>query len=55
MTSQVSKILSYSFILFTIGEAATATILEDSENDWEFNFLSKPEHADLLLIPIKRS
>ena len=47
------KDLSYSFPMFTIGEAATATILEDSENDWEFNFLSKPEHADLCTIPIK--
>ncbi len=47
------KDLSYSFPMFTIGEAATATILEDSDNDWEFNFLSKPEHADLCTIPIK--
>ena len=46
--------LSYNFPMYTIGEAATATILEDSKNNWEFNFLSKPEHADLCtkMIPI---
>ena len=44
--------LSYNFPMYTIGEAATATILEDSKNNWEFNFFSKPEYADLCTIPI---
>ena len=44
--------LKYNFPMYTIGEAATATILEPSEDQWEFNFVSKPEHAELCTIPI---
>ena len=38
--------------MYTIGEAATATILADSKNKWEFNFFSKPECSNLCTIPI---
>jgi len=45
--------LEYNFPMYTIGEAATATILEDSEQHWNFNFMSRPEHAALCTIPIE--
>ncbi len=44
--------LEYSFPMYTIGEAATATILIPSSEDWEFNFLSKAEFSDLCTIPL---
>lgn len=44
--------LEYSFPMYTIGEAATATILTSSEKDWEFAYSSKPEFADLCTIPL---
>lgn len=46
------KSLAYSFPMYTIGEAATATILVASDEDWEFNFLSKTEFSDLCTIPL---
>ena len=44
--------LHYNFPMYTIGEAATATIVEASDRAWDFNFLSRPEHAALCTIPI---
>ena len=44
--------LEYSFPMCTIGEAATATILIPSEEDWEFAYSSKPEFFDLCTIPL---
>ncbi|MEQ2009538.1 MAG: 3-oxoacyl-[acyl-carrier-protein] synthase III C-terminal domain-containing protein, partial [Limisphaerales bacterium] len=41
----------YSLPTFTIGEAATATILTKSAEPFRFKFLSKPELADKCLIP----
>lgn len=44
--------LEYTLPTYTIGEAATATILVASENDWQFAYSSRPEHADLCTIPM---
>nr|WP_321456633.1 3-oxoacyl-[acyl-carrier-protein] synthase III C-terminal domain-containing protein [uncultured Cohaesibacter sp.] len=44
--------LDYTFPMYTIGEAATATILTPSDQDWQFSFRSRPEHADLCTIPL---
>ncbi len=44
--------LEYSFSAYTIGEAATATILTASEEDWQFAYSSKPEFADVCTIPL---
>ncbi len=44
--------LEYSFPMYTIGEAATATILEPSNTDWEYAYSSKTEFADLCTIPL---
>ncbi len=44
-----------SFPAYTIGEAATATILtRDESRKWEFHFSSLPKFADLCTIPTKR-
>jgi 3-oxoacyl-[acyl-carrier-protein] synthase III len=44
--------LEYSFPMYTIGEAATATILLPSDRPWNFSYLSRPEFADLCTIPL---
>jgi acyl-CoA:acyl-CoA alkyltransferase len=44
--------LRYNFPVYTIGEAATATILQRSSEPWNFNFVSRPEHFDLCTIPL---
>jgi acyl-CoA:acyl-CoA alkyltransferase len=44
--------LSYTFPMYTIGEAATATILVREDNDWRFDFMSRPDLADLCTIPL---
>ena len=44
--------LKYNFPLYTIGEAATATILKNEGDDWDFSFSSRPSFADLCTIPI---
>ena len=43
--------LEYSFPMYTIGEATTATILEPEGADWTFAYSSKPQFADLCTIP----
>jgi acyl-CoA:acyl-CoA alkyltransferase len=47
-----TRSLEYCFPMYTIGEAATATILVDSEEDWRFAYSSKTEFADLCTIPL---
>ena len=44
--------VEYTFPTYTIGEAATATILSNSEQEWRFAFKSLPELADLCTIPL---
>jgi 3-oxoacyl-[acyl-carrier-protein] synthase III len=44
--------LEYSFPMYTIGEAATATILIASEEDWKFAYSSQTEFSDLCTIPL---
>lgn len=44
--------LEYSFPMYTIGEAATATILTAGGEDWKFAYSSKTEFADLCTIPL---
>ncbi|MEO0535695.1 MAG: 3-oxoacyl-[acyl-carrier-protein] synthase III C-terminal domain-containing protein [Cyanobacteria bacterium P01_A01_bin.123] len=46
------RTLEYSFPMYTIGEAATATILEPGGDDWTFAYSSKPEFSDLCTIPL---
>jgi 3-oxoacyl-[acyl-carrier-protein] synthase III len=46
------RALEYSFPMYTIGEAATATILLPSDRPWDFSYLSRPEFADLCTIPL---
>lgn len=46
--------LEYSFPSFTIGEAATATLLIPNESDnFEFYFSTRPDLSDLCTIPLK--
>ena len=45
--------MEYNFPMYTIGEAATATIVEFSDQDWEFNFISRPKYAHLCTIPVE--
>jgi acyl-CoA:acyl-CoA alkyltransferase len=44
--------LEYTFPSYTIGEAASATLLSSSDQEWEFTFKSLPELADLCTIPL---
>lgn len=46
------KRLRYTFPAFTIGEAATATVVSASEEIWRFRFRSQPEHVALCTIPL---
>ncbi len=44
--------LEYSFAGYTLGEAAAVTILDHVEEyDWEFQFVSRPDLADLCSVP----
>ncbi len=44
--------IDYCFPAYTIGEAATATLLvNDPTRDWEFHFSSRTDLADLCVIP----
>lgn len=45
--------LRYNFPGYTIGEAATATIIEPSPNSWDFQYISRPEYSDLCTIPLE--
>ena len=42
----------YSFPSFTLGEAATATVLTGSENEWSFAFRSNPNAAPQCALPL---
>jgi 3-oxoacyl-[acyl-carrier-protein] synthase III len=44
--------VEYTFPTYTIGEAASATILSASDGEWKFAFKSLPELADLCTIPL---
>ncbi len=44
--------IEYTFPTYTIGEAATATILSPSEAEWKFAYKSVPALADLCTIPL---
>jgi acyl-CoA:acyl-CoA alkyltransferase len=44
--------LEYTFPTYTIGEAASATLLSPSEQEWQFAFKSLPELSDLCTIPL---
>ena len=46
------KALNYSFPAYTIGEAATATVLVQGSSPWNFVFASKPDLFDLCTIPL---
>jgi acyl-CoA:acyl-CoA alkyltransferase len=44
--------IEYTFPTYTIGEAATATVLVPSEQEWKFTFKTLPELCDLCTIPL---
>lgn len=44
--------IEYTFPTYTIGEAATATILSPSDAEWKFAYKSVPALADLCTIPL---
>ena len=44
--------VEYTFPTYTIGEAATATILSHSDDEWKFAYKSVPSLADLCTIPM---
>jgi len=44
--------IEYTFPTYTIGEAATATILSASDGEWKFAYKSVPALADLCTIPL---
>ena len=44
--------LRYTFPAFTVGEAATATVLAPSERPWQFFFRSEPSLATLCTLPL---
>jgi 3-oxoacyl-[acyl-carrier-protein] synthase III len=44
--------LAYTFPMFTIGEASTATILLPSDQEWRFDYSSQTDLADLCTIPL---
>ena len=46
------KTLEYSFPMYTVGEAATATILQKSDSKWSFKFKSNTNLANLCTIPL---
>jgi acyl-CoA:acyl-CoA alkyltransferase len=45
--------VSYTFPTYTIGEAASATILSASDGEWQFKYKSLPNLADLCTIPLR--
>ncbi len=44
--------VEYTFPTYTIGEAASATILSPSDQEWKFAYKSVPALADLCTIPL---
>lgn len=45
--------VDWNFPAFTLGEAATATLLvADDSRPWEFHFATAPQHSDLCAIPL---
>jgi acyl-CoA:acyl-CoA alkyltransferase len=44
--------LRYTFPAFTMGEAATATVLTRSESVRNFHFRSDPSHVNLCALPL---
>ena len=44
--------IEYTFPTYTIGEAATATIVSASDDEWRFDYHSVPELCDLCNIPL---
>ena len=49
---QSMEALDFTFPMYTIGEAATATILTPSDQQWHFSFRSSSKLADLCTIPL---
>ncbi|MDH4262460.1 MAG: hypothetical protein OEV78_05370 [Spirochaetia bacterium] len=45
------KQIKHTFPTYTIGEAASATLLTASDDIWSFDYISKPQLADLCTIP----
>ena len=45
--------LKYCFPMYTIGEAATATVLVADEEEWKFDYSIRSDLADLCTIPLK--
>ncbi|MEM7201176.1 MAG: 3-oxoacyl-[acyl-carrier-protein] synthase III C-terminal domain-containing protein [Planctomycetota bacterium] len=49
--------LAHTFPMYTIGEAASATVLTATEpaqrREWRFDYVSRPELADLCTIPLE--
>lgn len=45
--------LEYTFPTYTIGEAATATIVTASDDEWSFNYTTRPDLCDLCNIPLE--
>lgn len=46
------RMVEYTFPTYTIGEAASATILSPSDFEWKFAYKSIPSLADLCTIPL---
>ena len=45
--------LAYTFPAYTIGEAASATVVSRSDDEWRFCFEANPELVSLCTIPLK--
>ncbi len=45
--------IEYTFPTYTIGEAASATIVTASDDEWKFTFRTLPELCDLCTIPLE--
>lgn len=52
LTIRAEDQLRYTFPAFTVGEAATATVLTPSERPWHFRFRSDPSLASLCTVPL---
>ncbi|MBU1728899.1 MAG: 3-oxoacyl-ACP reductase [Candidatus Margulisbacteria bacterium] len=47
------KQVEYTLPAYTIGEAATATVLSNSDAEWQFKYKSSPSLANLCTIPLE--